>query len=136
MIFVTFISNISSLLDSLVFNCSQCDGDLCDVCTKEHLLNYSKHKISAIKYISQDNILQSNCSQCGKNLNNINNYKNCENCKIPFCIKCGDNNKKKYKYHNIISIKNEKNNFIYFQKTIAISENIWYTVFYRIKAVN
>ena len=96
--------------DSLVFNCSQCDGDLCDDCTKEHLLNYSKHKISAIKYISQDNILQSNCSQCGKNLNNINNYKNCENCKIPFCIKCGDNHKKKYKYHNIISIKNEKNN--------------------------
>ena len=92
--------------DSIIFNCFECKGDLCDDCGKEHYINKSKHNITMIKYLLKEKIYQSNCAQCGKNLKNIINYKNCENCRIQFCIKCGDYHKQKYKYHNITIVKN------------------------------
>ena len=100
----------NDISDSIIFNCSQCNGDLCDDCGKEHLINKTKHNITMIKYVLKENVYQSNCAQCGKNLNNYNNYKNCENCRIQFCIKCGDYHKQKYKYHIIATIKNDNTN--------------------------
>ena len=103
-------SDISNnIKNSIVFNCSECDGDFCDDCGKDHYINNPKHNLSVIKYILEEKIHPLNCAQCGKNLKDINSYKNCESCKIQLCIKCGNNHKQKYKYHNIVTIRKDKN---------------------------
>ena len=103
-------SDISNNINnSIVFNCSECNGDLCDECGKDHLINKPKHNMSVIKYILEEKIHPLNCAQCGKGLKDINSYKNCESCKIQLCIKCGNNHKQKYKYHNIVTIRKDKN---------------------------
>ena len=93
----------------IVFNCSQCNGDLCEECGKEHLINRTLHGISMIKYIFKEKIIGLKCAQCDKYFKNLSIYHNCENCKILLCNKCGDNHRQKYKYHNIITYKNNKN---------------------------
>ena len=103
-------SNITNeIRDSIIFNCYQCEGDLCNKCGKDHFINKPNHKLFIIKYILQEKIQPSNCTQCGKSLQSNSNYKICENCKTQFCAFCGDNHKQKYKYHNLITIKLDKN---------------------------
>ena len=103
----TDISN--NIKDSIIFNCYQCEGDLCNECANDHLIKKIKHKLSVIKYILHENIHTFNCYQCRKTFKNNNSYKFCENCKIQICFDCADIHKQKYKNHYIIYIKEDNN---------------------------
>ena len=103
-------SDINNMKDSLIFNCSQCYGILCNDCQKDHFINKPRHELSVIKYILKDKTIHpSNCAQCRRYINNLDNYKNCEDCKIQFCLKCGENHKKRHQYHYITTIKKDEN---------------------------
>ena len=89
---------------STIFNCNNCNNNLCNKCTNSHLKNNPDHEIIIIKIKSKDNItnyLNNKCIKCNKELsyknNDIINY--CKNCKGILCDNCDSKHKDKYFNH-------------------------------------
>ena len=105
--------NISNNEDnSIIYNCLQCNGDLCYKCGNEHFNKKPSHKIHLKKYIFQklDNNKENYC-HCGKDLNSLESYQICENCNIYYCNDCSNNHKITYSNHNF-RIINKANDII------------------------
>ena len=73
-----------------IFNCNNCNKNICNKCANYHIENKPEHEIILTKYIfdEEENML---CNLCGKNLPVKNgNYEinNCDNCKLKLCEQC------------------------------------------------
>ena len=81
-----------------LYNCPQCNGNLCNSCGNEHFKENPKHKLFILK-ARLSNIDSNNfdCYICGRD-----SFNYCEKCKNLFCDKCKENHKQKYPFHKII----------------------------------
>ena len=99
-----FLCNKNILKDPIIYNCENCQANLCDNCGNDHCINKPKHTLSLLKYLSNGKNLE--CDICGKDIENPNNENKCEKCLINLCNDC----KPAHYKNNPTHINNYNNN--------------------------
>ena len=108
--------------------CTQCNGNICYECEKEHIKRKLNHKLYLTKYIINKE-KKYNCNQCGISLEGDDNYNgkinSCDKCLINLCDNCTINHKKNHPNHNIKVIKRKIYKETYLNDSDVISDNLF-----------
>ena len=100
-----------SLLDenSNINQCSDCKGNLCLKCSKNHNKTHKLNPIRIKIYKGKINKLGSSCVSCRDKVNNETPYYNCENCQGDLCNKCSYVHYKSKPNHKIYLVRYKYN---------------------------
>ena len=97
----------------IISNCLNCKGNLCDFCSKKHLIKNQNHNLFNIKVLLiKDNnnfinysISKLNCEICQKQMNDFENIYYCDICNQYLCDECQNEHSNKYQEHSLSYIK-------------------------------